>query len=513
MSVFNRKSRHENHEALLDQSLYTVPGTDTTITWADCVEGILVNGATGSGKSSGVGRTTALAMLKANFGFLVLCAKPDERRKWEGYIKAAGREKDMVIFDKASGLQFNFLKYELERYGDGAGDVFNANNALMNLNEQNRQYQSGGSNNNEERFWDNALRYLISMTILLLTMAGEEVSIFNMRKLVANSFSKEEADYYISLINTISTEENIDDDEREQAVEEQEEMQESNYFLRILSRVQGTEFKNEEDIEDVELLEDYWLNEFAGLSERSRSIVVASFMGIIAPFMNRGILKRQFASGLSPELLPENIIAKKSVVLCDFPIKEYGLAGIFASIIIKSVFQGAMERRKIEEEADPKPVCLWIDEAQNYINPQVDALFQATARSSWVSTVMITQNLNGLYPLMGNNQPQARTKSLLGNLNLKFFASNSDYETNHWAAEMIGKELVDLDNLSVSKDMEFSKTKNQQLMNRIQPDLFTTLKTGRKANKYKVETVVFKAGKTWGKKKANYALVEFDQRN
>ncbi len=512
MGLLKRQSDHKNHEALLDQVLYKVPGTDTLITWADVLEGILMCGSTGSGKSSGPGKFTAKAMLRAGFGGVVMCAKPDERARWQEYAQETGREQDLIIFNKASDLQFNFLQYELKRKGEGAGDIFNANNALMNLNDQNRQYQSGGSSNNEERFWDNSLRYLISMTILALTMANEEVSIYNMRKMVADSFTEEQADYYISLLSIISTKENIDQSTREEALKELEDMQETNYFLHTLYKVQSTDFKNKEDIEDVERLEDYWLREFAKLAERSRSIIVASFMGIVAPFMNRGILKRQFASGLSEELLPENIISKKKIVIVDFPIKEFGLAGIFASIIYKSLFQGAMERRCIEQETNPMPIFLWIDEAQNFLNPQVDTLFQATARSSWVSTVFITQNLNGLYHLMGSNQPQARAKSILGNLNLKFFASNSCFGTNSWASEMIGQHLVDLDNLSISKDMEFSKTKNQRLMHRVMPDHFTSFKTGRKANNYKVETIVFKAGKTWGKKKANYALVEFDQR-
>ena len=511
MGIFQKQTDKERLEALLDQVLCTIPGTDTPITWADAVEGILALGATGSGKSSGVGKFLAKAMLKAGFGFLVLCAKPGERKRWEEYAKAVGRENDLIIFNKESGLEFNFLEYELKRHGEGAGDIFNATNAFMHLNEQNRQHQSGGSNNNEERFWDNALRDLISMCILTLLLAKEEVSIYNIRKLVASSFNEEQAQCYMELIGTISTEENIDESTREEAVKELEGMMEINYFLRILYKVQSTDFQSEEDIEDLDRLEDYWLNEFARLAPRSRSIVVASFMGIVSPFMNRGILKSQFSKGLSQELMPEKIIYENKIVIVDFPIKEFRLSGIFASIIIKSIFQGAVERRDVEDEDNPKPVCLYIDEVQNFIG-QNDFQFQATARSSWVSCFYLTQNMNGLFPIMGNNQPQARARSLLGNLNLKFFGTNADFETNTWASEQIGKHLVDLDNLSISKDMEFSKTKNQRLMHRIEPDKFTTLKTGRKANRYKVETVVFKAGKTWGNEKKNFAIVEFDQR-
>lgn len=511
MGLFN--NANQNTEAVLDKVLYKVPGTDTTITWADAVEGILMIGATGSGKSSGPGKYTAMSMLKAGYGFCILCAKPDERSRWEAYAKAAGREKDLVIFNKESDLQFNFLRYDLEREGDGAGDIFNANNALMNISQLNRQINSSGGSNNEESFWDNALRRLIGNTISALLLAGEKVSIDNMRRVAAYSFKeKEDANFYAYLLRTASTQENIDPAKREEAIGELEEMIASNYFVKVIYKIQSTEFASEEQKYDATLVEDYWFTDFAELSDKTRSNITESLMGIIQPFLTRGILRSQFASGLDAELLPEKIIEEKKIVIIDFPAKEFGFAGTIASIIYKSIFQGAAERRKVENETNPIPACLWIDEYQNFCNPQTDAQFQTTARSSWISTVYITQNMNNLFFIMGNSQPQARAKSLVGNLNLKFFASNADFETNQWASDMIGKHFVGLDNLSISKEMELSKTKHQRLMPKITPDHFTTFKTGRKVNNYKVETVVFKAGKTWGKDKQNFAVVAFDQR-
>lgn len=504
--------RNKNHDELLNQVLYKVPGTDTTISWADSVEGILMIGATGSGKSSGPGKHTAMSMLKAGYGFCVLCAKPEERGMWEAYTKAAGREKDLVVFNKESGLQFNFLQYDLQRKGEGAGDIFNANNALMNISQLNR-LNSSGSSNNEESFWENALRRLIGNIISALILAGEEVSIDNMRKMVAYSFKeKEDADFYSYLLRTASTKENIDPAKREEAIDRLHEMITSNYFVKVINEIQTAEFEGEEEKYDATLVEDYWFSDFAELSDKTRSNITESLMGIIQPFLSRGVLRSQFASGLDSELLPEKIIEEKKIIIIDFPAKEFGFAGKIASTIYKSIFQGAAERRNVKEEKNPVPACLWIDEYQNFCNPQTDSQFQATARSSWISTVYITQNMNNLFFIMGNSQPQARAKSLVGNLNLKFFGSNSDFETNQWASEMIGKHFVDLDNLSISKELELSKTKHQRLMPKITPDHFTTFKTGRKVNNYKVETVVFKAGKTWGKEKANYAIVEFDQR-
>ena len=124
----------------------------------------------------------------------------------------------------------------------------------------------------------------------------------------------------------------------------------------------------------------------------------------------------------------------------------------------------------------------------------------------------IDGNINNIYFVMGQNQPEARAKSLLGNLNLKYFASNADIQTNEWASQMIGQHLVDLENLTIDKNHEVSKTKNQQMQYRVTPDHFTTLKTGRIANQYIAQAVVFKSGKSWGKNQSNFAVVNFKQR-
>lgn len=513
MKLFSSKeTEQKSYEDLLDTVLYTVPETGTSITWADAVQGTLITGATGSGKSSGVGRHAAHAMLKKGFGMCILCAKKDERNRWLGYIQEAApeREKDLVIFNKESGLNFNFLQYEMGREGEGAGNALNAVEALMSLNEQIRVYLSGGGGGKDERFWDLSLRRLDSRGISTLILAGEEVSITNLRKLVSDCFKGDEPDHYRKL-ESQTNDESIDPQIRKQAVTELNAWIESNYFLQVLLKISNKDIQVHEE-EDVELVMNYWLKEFPKIGEKATSIIVESFMGIVEPFLNNGVLKSQFSRGLSQELLPENIYKHNKIVIVDFPIKEFGIAGIYAANIYKTAFQAAMERRDIEREDSPKPIGLWIDEYQQFCTYRTDSQFQATARSSWVATTYITQNLPGLYAVFGNDQPEAKAKSLLGNLNLKYFASNDNYDTNLWSSNMIGQHMTDLHNLSISKDMEFSKTKNQQMQFKISPDHFTVLKTGRKANKYIVETIVFKSGKTWGKDHQNFALVGFKQK-
>ena len=506
-------SKKEEKNDPLDQILYKVPGTNTAITWADSLEGTLVTGSTGSGKSSGAGRHIGHAMLKSGYGMCILCVKKDEKKRWLSYIEEAAphRKEDVVIFNKSSGLKFNMLEYEMKRQGEGAGDILNAVESLMALNEQNRVYLSGGGGGKDERFWDMSLRRFCSKGINTLLYAGEEVSISNLRRLASNCLKGDEPEQYRRL-EAMASDEGIDPVKREQARDELEEWIETSYFLQVLLNISNKSFtKNDE--EDVDMIMKYWLREFPKIGEKTSSIILESFMGIVEPFLNKGILRDQFTNGISDELLPETIYKKGKIVIIDFALKEFGIAGIYAATIYKTTFQAAMERRDVEEETNPRPVGLWIDEYQQLCTHKTDAQFQATARSSMVATVYITQNINNIQFVMGNDQPDAKTKSLLGNLNLKFFASNDNHDTNIWASNMIGKHMIDMENLSISHKNEVSKTKNQQMYYRVTPEQFTVLKTGRKSNNYIVETIVFKAGKVWGHDKRNFALVQFNQKS
>ena len=70
----------------------------------DLVEGTLITGAPGSGKSSTSGKQIGYGLLRTpNTGGLVLTAKAEETQNWINYAKACGREKDLIIFNAESG--------------------------------------------------------------------------------------------------------------------------------------------------------------------------------------------------------------------------------------------------------------------------------------------------------------------------------------------------------------------------------------------------------------------------
>lgn len=86
----------------------------------DACEGVIIFGATGSGKTSGSGQTLAREYLRAGFGGLVLCAKPDEPALWVKYASQVGRESDLILFGTDHKWSFNFLEHESRRQGAGA---------------------------------------------------------------------------------------------------------------------------------------------------------------------------------------------------------------------------------------------------------------------------------------------------------------------------------------------------------------------------------------------------------
>lgn len=93
-------------------------------TLQNAYEGTLIVGGTGSGKTTGSGHAIADSFLRSDMGGLVLTSKPGERQQWEGYCKAAGRHRDLIVFGADQPWHFNFLNYA-QRLGGGAGHTEN----------------------------------------------------------------------------------------------------------------------------------------------------------------------------------------------------------------------------------------------------------------------------------------------------------------------------------------------------------------------------------------------------
>lgn len=417
-----------------------------------------------------------------------------------------------IHFNADSPYTFSPIEYELTRYGKGGKEISNITNLIIMLSVLVNNYKSGGSGGkSEDKFWAQSMERLVNRAILLLLLAKQPVTFFTIRKVIVDSFTEEESSKYGDVWNTL-LDTNTSDERKKEAYAQYQTWANSNFFLNAFDKANSRKDLSGEELFQMELVGDYFIKEFPKLSEKTKSIILETFHGVVEPF-NYGILKSHFSEGVSEELLPENTYQKGTIINCGFSVKEFGLSAVLANGIMKHSFMTAMERRKINSEEDNgNPVFLWNDEYQNTCNPLYDPLFQATSRSSRVATVYITQTLNSIIGVMSSDNPENKAKSLIANLGLKVFCANSDYDTNEFAANMIGKHFIDKNSVSFDHQKNANHSYSQEYHYKISPDHFSLLKTGSPSNNYKVESILFKAGKQWSDGK-NYLEGSFDQRD
>lgn len=481
---------------VLDETLLEFPDLDRDgkrhpWTIRHACQGTQIFGATGTGKTTGSGRNIALAMLRRGFGGLVLTAKPDEVGLWAdfrdkpdpsdwGYLKLAKRSpKDVIVIGtraeeyKAMGLEgqgnhhLDFLNYEYTYHEREKTEA-----ATQNLVYLFTTAMAAGDEKESltDPYWEDALRQLLANAIDLADMARGSVTLADIAEIIRTApRSREEAQ---------------SDDWRSV----------SDFWRRYFAPAVANhrETKRRGDLEEVAR---YWGLDFAGLADRTRSVVVSSFTAKATPIL-RGALRRIFCRGGKGSFDLEDS-HKGKVIIVDLPVKEYGEPGRFAQILIKTLWQRATERRKESKEGQ-RPVFLWADESQYFVTKH-DMLFQQTARSKHAATVYLTQNISNYYAAMGGKQPQAATDSLLGNLQTKIFHANGDPVTNEWAGKSFSKGvLVRRSQSTSSLSGDQTRTKTEVTESFVHSAGFATLRTGGRSNDFLVDAYVFMAGRDWG---------------
>jgi type IV secretory pathway TraG/TraD family ATPase VirD4 len=170
----------------------------------------------------------------------------------------------------------------------------------------------------------------------------------------------------------------------------------------------------------------------------------------------------------------------------------------------------AAERRDLKKY--PLPVALYIDEAHLFLTDYTP-LFQATARSAQVSTVMCTQNLDSIRARFPHHTGNAEAENLLGNFNLKIFCAQDHFATNEWSAKLCGEVWQTRTNVNTSfgqdGNMGAGTTDQRRLL--IDPIEFVKLRKGGPDNECKVDGIVFLSGRPFAATGTNHVRVSFPQ--
>lgn len=379
-------------------------------TVADSFEHALICGATGSGKSSASAASLAHAFLRAQYGGIILCAKPTEAENWIKYARSCGRSASVIRFDATGRWRFNFLDYLMALPKEmGGGLVDNVVNTLLRVLEA--AHSTGSSSGQAEApdFWSKSLRDLLSNAIGSLYHAYGRVLL----------------DELIQLINSVPSSE-------EQA--QSADFQTWSFCFVTMKKLFTNPAVPLTDREAKQYVA-YFGQSFGRLDPKTRSNMVITLNAEIGPFL-REPLHRMFCTEGTNFILEAT--HEGLILILDLPLKRFEHTGVVAQLLMKYLWQKATERRSIN--ANSRPVFLFADEAQLFIS-SYDLEFLSTARSARASTVYITQNLPSLYARLGGRNPQDQADAILGNFQTKIFHSNTDHRTNQWAAEMIGRAL------------------------------------------------------------------------
>jgi hypothetical protein len=426
-------------------------------------------GATGSGKTSGSGRALAVAMLKAGYGGLILLVK-DDRAFWESLCREAGRTSDLRFISPMEKWQYNFLDDELRRSSRGGGQTENIVQSLFASMETVKRNAGKDSGRTDGAFWRQASEQLLRNLVELASMSVGRIHVRDLYRIMVstpNSLKEAGSDnwsrtsFCAECLNTAWT------------------------------RVQPSKR------EDLMATGRYFLQELPAMSPDTRGSIKATF-SVVADALQRGVLPRMFCeeTNITPEATEQG-----KIIVVDMPVMQYGAVGMLAAGLWKYGFQRSIERRNLRR--NPRPVFLWIDEAQ-FLITGYDHQFLSTCRSSRVATVLLTQNLPNLYAALGGRQSaESEVDSLCGNLCTRIFHANGDSVTNQWASEMVGRTrqfYVSANNSyqsggwmpGWSQDMHTSAGVTEHLEFEVEPSTFTRLCSGGPANGRIVEAIVVK---------------------
>lgn len=464
-------------------------------TLKNAFEGVLIMGATGSGKTTGSGAAIAEAFLRQGFGGLIMTVKTDEAERWQRLCEYCGRAGDFIRVCRGGDSKLNVLAYEAEATGRGTGLSENLVAFCRTLLSISNRNQGQGLN---DQFWQTASAQLLNATFDLFLLSGSQPTFDRLSDFIAAA----------PAANIPKTE---------------EAWLKVPAFGGILARAK----KLAVSIEDKRILKratGYWFDIYPGLASKTRTSITLGVYSMLDAFRGRDIPD---LISSDTNITPESIMSGKIVVL-DLPVKELGQTGLLVQSAWKYLFQTALERHSRSGDPRRRPVFLWEDEGQ-YFFSEHDHHFQATARSARVCHVVLSQNVHNFYMEFGRNGHEA-ANSVFGNLNTKIFHANSDPETNQWAATHFGQELRT--RVSISHNPPPRRPASQELSDSflealnppsnvgvstheqweyaVRPEEFNCLRNGGPENEFLVDAYMTWIGTT-GRNEKHFTQITFNQ--
>jgi hypothetical protein len=265
-----------------------------------------------------------------------------------------------------------------------------------------------------EQYWENAVEELLRAALVVLSNAGEAVSILSLHKLISSLPQGE-------------------------GIADTEEWQKSSECARILEQLKKrydtlpTANKDDLDVAVVHLL-----SKWASLDYRTRSNIESTWSGMASRFVYDPF-RSLFCSGRF-DFTPEQITHEGKILIVDMPALEYGRhTSRVCQVLIKLIFQRAWLRHPYV------PGCcngaiLFQDEFP-FLMHRDESHFHTVCRGSAIAPICACQNILTLASEeFGESTPGAKTLGFLGLFGVKVFMANNEMQTNEFASRQIGSE-------------------------------------------------------------------------
>ena len=383
--------------------LQLAPNEYLSVRQAVC--GTAIWGGVGQGKTS-ASKALASAFLRANWGGLILCAKPEECDLWLSYARQSGRSRSVVIFDERA--QSNFLSYELARLG-GAQAIGSIVDCLMRVLEA-CDAATGIAGNTADQFWPQSIRMSLTHCLPLLYSATGNVSVADIIEFVTSAAGK--AEQYLD-----------------------QAWAESSFAARTLAKVLRAPAVPLEERTRNGLVE-YWFKTWPNTPEKTRGNISISLAAKLDRFRH-GRLKDCFCTNTT--VVPDMALHGALIIL-NMPVLTWQDDGVVAQQLVKLMFMRLIESRNgLAPVHRERPTFIWMDESQFFIDIK-DSEFIATCRSARCCVVCLTQSMPALIARLGENRRSA-VMGLIGKFGNLVWHGNSCAETNRWAADVIGKGI------------------------------------------------------------------------
>lgn len=389
----------------LDTPLLRVSPSDY-FTLRDACAGVHIFGGIGSGKTSGSGKALAGAYLRAGMGGLVLCAKPEEVQLWRTYAATHGRTRSVILFDETQG--FNFIAYELARQGmQGIGNV---TECLMRVLEA-ADHATGATGTSSDPFWAQATRQVLNYAIPVIYAAHGTCSVSDIIDFALSAAAN--PGHYADPAWV-----------------------EQSYAARALRKAVDAPAVPMADEHAVRAMAAYWFQQYPAIPEKTRGNILISLSTRLDRFRH-GRLRRAFCDRTT--LVPE-LTFHGAIIVMAMPALTWNDDGIIGQQLFKFMWQRAVESRNgLDRSQQERPVFLWADEAQYFVNVKDDE-FLSTCRASRACVVFLTQTLPTYYARLGKDRTDA-ADGLVGKFNTQVFHLNACSRTNRFAADLIGRDL------------------------------------------------------------------------